>query len=113
MKDSTVYSSMIRLKAYIKYLSERGFLTKLRPADVPMNKTILRNPTYLTKNELKAVFKELDLWLFDDRYQKKKRDNKYAAYMLRALVNMLYATGLRSAELRNLKYSEIDISGLK
>jgi hypothetical protein len=51
---------MIRIKSYIKWLSERGFLDKLRPSDVPINKTILSNPTYLTKLEMKQIMNYLE-----------------------------------------------------
>jgi site-specific recombinase XerD len=38
-----------------------------------------------------------------------KRDRKYSAYMARAIVRMLYSTGLRNAEMRSLKMQDIDL----
>ncbi len=51
---------MIRLKAYIKRLSERSYLDNLRPSDIPINKVILQEPTYLTKSEMKKIIQYLD-----------------------------------------------------
>lgn len=89
-----VYSTMIRLKAYIKRLSERGYLDSLKPSDIPINKVILQKPTYLTKEELKKVVDYLDGWVseVEKSRRKYKRDWKYPAYMARALVRMLYTT---------------------
>lgn len=109
---STVYSSMIRLKAYLKRLSEKGLLQNVSPLDVPLNKIILKNPTYLTKEELKLVFTELDKKIQEQPFRFQKRDYVYAAFMLRAMVHLFYATGLRSAELRNLKPTDINLNGL-
>lgn len=67
----------------------------LAASDVPINKTILRNPTYLTSEEMKLILEESDKGLKDVLFRKKKRDYKYAAFMIRAVVHMLYATGLR------------------
>jgi integrase len=104
---------MIRLKAYLKRLSDRGYLQNLRPSDVPMNKTILQSPTYLTKEELKVVFNEADRRLYELIENKEKRSYIHAAYMLRAAIYMLYATGLRNAELRSLKPTDIDLEHMR
>jgi len=103
-----VYSTMIRLKAYIKRLSERNYLEWLRASDIPLNKIILQEPVYLTKAEMWAVIDCLDKWIVEVEATKYKRDWKYPAYMGRALVRMLYTTWLRNAEIRNLKLRDID-----
>ena len=104
---------MGRLKSYLKRLSENGLLENVRPADVPINKLKHTNPTYLTKEEMKLVFKQLDKQLDLMLFRKNKRDYKYNAFMLRAMVHLLYATGLRNAELRRLKPSDIDICNMR
>lgn len=83
---------MIRLKAYLKWLGDRSLIKNVRPADVPINKRAMNSPTYLTKEEVKILFEELDRGIEKRPYQIKKRDYLYAAYMLRAIVHMLYAT---------------------
>lgn len=113
LKHGTICSTMIRLKSYVKWLSERGHLSNLAASDVPINKTILRNPTYLTSEEMKLILEELDLGLKDVLFRKKKRDYKYAAFMIRAVVHMLYATGLRNAELRLLKPTDINMEYMR
>jgi len=75
---------------------------------VPINKTILQNPTYLTKEELKRVFETVDKRLQSYIEQKVSHTYIYATYMLRAAVHMLYATALRNAELRSLQLSNLN-----
>lgn len=108
-----VYSTMIRIKSYIKWLSERGYTKNLFPSDVPINKTILQSPTYLTKDELKLVFDMLDKQVEVVLTTDSKRDYIYAALQTRAIVHMLYATWLRNAELRSLKPSDIDMQNMR
>ena len=112
MSENSINGTMIRLKAFIKRLSENGLLRELKPCDVPINKSILSNPTYLTEEELKSIFGFLnDKVAFNkfNQYQSTKRDYKYSALMLRAMVHMLYASGLRNAELRRLRLSDLDL----
>lgn len=100
VSEGFVYSTMIRLKAYIKWLSERNYLADLRPSDIPINKIILKKPVYLTQSEMKQLTNYLDKWVEEVQQTKIKRDRVYPAYMCRALVRMLYTTGLRNAEIR-------------
>jgi site-specific recombinase XerD len=111
MCESYVTNTMIRIKSYIKRLSERCYLNKLKPSDIPVNKTILYNPAYLTKTEIKQVMNYLEIWVESVETESRicKRDRKYPAYMARALVWMLYATGLRNMEIRSLKMQDIDM----
>jgi site-specific recombinase XerD len=83
---------MIRIKSYIKWLSERGYTKNLFPSDVPINKTILQSPTYLTKDELKLVFDMLNKQVEVAILPNIKRDYTYAVLQTRAIVHMLYAT---------------------
>ena len=71
---------------------ERGLLENVKPSDVPINKMKHTNPTYLTKDELKLVFKELDRSIEPQPFKVDKRDYRYAAYMIRAMAHLLYAT---------------------
>ena len=82
---------MISLKTYVKWLSERNYLEALRPSDVPINKTILRQPVYLTKSEMIAVTNAIDVRVeeADKRYLKQFI---FPSYVGRALVRMLYTT---------------------
>jgi site-specific recombinase XerD len=103
---------MNRLKAYFKWLYEKGMLEDVKISEFPINKTVSTNPSYLTKSELKFIFRELDKLLLHNHYLLKKRDYEYASYQLRAMLHMLYATGLRNAELRKLKHTDINISNM-
>ena len=99
---------MIRIKAYVKRLSERNYLVNLRPSDIPINKIILKEPVYLTKGEIEKIVEYLDKWV-ETAKKKRMRNHKFPAYKRRALVRMLYTTGLRNAEVRTLKMEYMDL----
>ena len=77
-----------------------------------MKREILRNPTYLTKTELKKLFAALEEQLKEDG-MRKKAPLLYSSLMLRAIIHLLYATGLRNAEIRLLKTNDIDLQQMR
>lgn len=112
ISEGFLYSSMIRLKAYLKWLSERWHLNLLKPSDVPINKIILQHPKYLSQTEIKVLFQSMDKWVDEVESCRIKRDHKFPAYLVRAIVRFLYATGLRNAELRSIKMNDINLDSM-
>lgn len=58
--DAFLQKIMTHTKSYIKRLSEKGYLNKLVPADVPRGKVKGKIPTFLTKNELGKMVSHLE-----------------------------------------------------
>lgn len=125
LKDSFITSSMIRIKSYIKWLSNEWLLRGLKPSDVPIQKTILTNPTFLSPAELDLFFAYCEKVIDDEKvsqdrrkpHERRKRKkrypywtfNDYRAYMNYTMIYFLYVTGLRNAEMRSLKWDNIDM----
>lgn len=83
---------MIRIKAYIKRLDESSYLKNLKPSEIPINKIPRKVPEFLTKQEIKHILTYLNDLVLKVETTKCLKIEKYAAYMRRALVRMLYTT---------------------
>lgn len=51
---------MSHIKAYIKWLSDKGLIKKLQPGDVPNCKVTEHRIAYLSKEELSQIFNQLE-----------------------------------------------------
>jgi len=89
------------LRAYLKYLIEMDYPSPLPPDAVKLIKT--------TKK--KAQVAELNLLAKLIEFPSKCEQNKKVAARNRAIMEMLFSTGMRISELVNLKLSQIDDEG--
>jgi site-specific recombinase XerD len=102
---------MRHIKAYIKWLSDKAMLNQLVPWDVPRWKVKAKIPAYLSKEEMTTLLQYLEknlahALLIGDTHK------IYSAYLWRAVIRMLYTSGLRNFELRGLTYDDISIHQL-
>lgn len=106
--DVHVYKIMVNIKAYTKRLMDKGYLTHLVPADVPLYKPPRKVPNFLTKEEMAQIIEYLE---WNVKYTEAKGLSRYidVAHMWRALVWFLYTTWLRNFELRQLKLTDVNI----
>ena len=86
------------LKSYFKFLKKRGFVEKDPMAKVIAPKMGKRLPVYIQESQLEPLFNEVD---FGEGYQ---------AILVKTIIEVLYATGIRRSELINLRISDMDTS---
>lgn len=84
------------LKSYFKYLRKRGLLDKDPMLKVVTPKSGKRLPVYVQEHQMAALFAHVEF------------AEHYGGQMDRLVLEILYATGMRSSELSNLKISDID-----
>ena len=97
----TVNRKLSTLKAYFRFLNQRGLATHDPTEKVPAPKTGGRLPVHLKKEELDRLF---DLIPFEDGFPGQRN---------RLLLELLYATGMRRAEVIKLKITDIDFVQLQ
>lgn len=89
-KTSTIYTRLIRIKTFFKFCMEEGYVTKNPAKDIPYPKQEDKKPTYLTKEQLTLC-----------------RELVKGNLMERALLEVLYTTGVRISELIAMKKDDI------
>src|SRR5690606_2584358 len=107
-----IHKTMVRVKAFINRLDERGLSGELRASDIPINKLPRKLPAFLTRQEIKQIMDYLEDFVQEVEIKPCRNIDKYAAYMRRALVRMLYTTGLRNFEIRAIKMEDIDLDNM-
>jgi len=96
LKRNSIARKLSSYKSFYKYLYKNNII-KINPfTDIKSPKKEKRLPKFLTKNELRELFQ---VNFKNDPYGKRDR----------AIVELLYATGLRVSELINIKTTDIDL----
>jgi site-specific recombinase XerD len=86
---------MIALRAYLKYLAARG-IASLSPEKIELMKIGDRQISFLETDEVTRLLDQID-----PKTKNSLRD--------RAMLELLFSTGLRVSELVNLKYDQINL----
>ncbi|MCX6797728.1 MAG: tyrosine-type recombinase/integrase [Candidatus Falkowbacteria bacterium] len=89
------------LRTYLKYLIEMDYAAPLPPDVIKMIKTIKKKPQVAELTEL------ITLLEFPSKFE----TNKQVAARNRAMLEVLFSTGMRISELVNLKINAIDKEG--
>lgn len=84
------------LKTYFKYLRKRGVIEKDPMLKVVAPKTGKRLPVYVQEHQMASLFTHIQF------------PEHYGGQMHRLVLEILYASGMRSGELSRLKISDID-----
>lgn len=87
---------MIALRAFLKYCRKNDIET-LAPEKIDLSKIPERSVEYLSREELERLFSAVD-------------ERKIQGVRDKALLELLYSTGLRVSELVSLNRSQVDIS---
>ena len=103
MKDNELASRSINrkissLKSFFKYHIRTGNVTSTPMTQITSPKVPKRLPVFVKQEETKVLFKDVE---FSDDFEGRTD---------RLIIELLYNTGLRSAELVSLKESQIDAS---
>ena len=88
------------LKSYFKFLRKKGILTENPMIKVIAPKTGKRLPMFVKESNMELLLDKLDL------------GEDFKAIRTKAIIELLYTTGMRRSELINLKISDIDRSSL-
>lgn len=97
LKKSTVSRKISSLRSFYNYLSDRNLVAANPFSSLPNPKQEKPLPGFLYENEINALFDGLDR-----NSSMYKRDS--------ALLELLYATGIRASELLSLKLTNIDFN---
>lgn len=103
MKDNDLASRSINrkisaLKSFFKYHLKNGAIAATPMTQVTSPKTVKRTPVFVKQEETAVLFEHVE---FPDTWEGRTD---------RLIIELLYNTGLRSAELVSLKESQVDAS---
>ncbi|OHA57050.1 MAG: hypothetical protein A2441_02980 [Candidatus Veblenbacteria bacterium RIFOXYC2_FULL_42_11] len=101
LKSYSINRMLSSLRAYLRYLIELDHPTPLPPEAVKLVKTERKHPQVAELNEL--------VKLIESPNQLEK--NKLVAERNRAMLEVLFATGMRISELTSLNRNQIDTTG--
>ena len=88
------------LRSYCKFLMKRGLLEKDPTIKIQTPKASKRLPVYVEQQDIGKLFDELQVHFEDSFYGRRDR----------MILELLYYTGMRRAELLNLKDTDVDLS---
>lgn len=94
-KKTTISRKISAIRSFYNYLNERYIVENNPMSQVSFPKRDSMLPDFLYENQIDALFQSLD-------------KNKKMYTRDRALLELLYGTGIRSAELLNIEVSDID-----
>ena len=94
-KPSAVSRTLASLRAFYKFLYEKGITEKNNALDAHFQKTEKKLPEILSPGEINSLFAQLNRYDF-----KGKRD--------RAIFEVMYATGMRASEIVAIKKSDVN-----
>ncbi len=94
-KKTTIGRKISAVRSFYHYLNERYIVEENPMANVPFPKKESKLPDFLYENQIDDLFQSLD-------------ENKKMYSRDRALLELLYGTGIRSTELLNIKLEDID-----
>lgn len=108
LKKNTQNYHLIALRSFLKYLSKRDIKT-IAAEKIELMKMPDREVSFLDGNDLNRI---LEAPLKENRQSDDEKKNNNAArikYRDKALLEMLFSTGLRVSEMTNLKRSSINL----
>ena len=95
-KKSTQKTFMVAIRSFLKYLIVEENLKVLLPDQITLGKAEARIPKVLDDEQLKALFSVQDL-------------NRRSGVRDRAILEMLFSTGLRVSELTKLNVGDVNL----
>ncbi len=90
------------LRSYLKYLIDNDYDCPVNPQVIRLTKTIKKHPQVAELNDIVRLIESPSEF---------EKNNKYVALRNRAMLETLFATGMRISELINLNKNQIDPTG--
>ena len=101
LSSYSINRTLSALRSYLKYLIDMDHETPVSPESVKLMKTERKHPQVAELNELIKLIEA----------PSKIEKNQKVAFRNRAVLEILFSTGMRISELVNLKRSQIDKTG--
>jgi integrase/recombinase XerC len=97
LEPSSIHRKISTIKAYFKYLQEKGIIIRNPIQEIPLPKIIKQKPSYINEAQLSILFNEVKFGKdFNGRKEK-------------IILDILYSTGIRRSELINLTFKRINL----
>ena len=96
-KSSTVNRKISSLKAFFLFLLKKGYISENPVGDIPSPKQEKRLPVSISEDDVEILLNA-------------PIQNSFVGCRDKAMLELLYATGMRVSELTNLKFSDIDLT---
>ncbi len=110
LKKNTQNYHLIALRVFLKYLAKRS-IPSLPPEKIELAKTAGRDLDLITEAELKRLLKMPDQEKIDpDKSAKEKKITEVKILRDRAILELLFSTGLRVSELCSLDRDTINLN---
>ena len=97
LKSNTVNRKISSLKAFFIYLYKRGLIEDNPVGDIQTPKQEKKLPISISENDVEILLNA-------------PKEDSFIGSRDKAMLELLYATGIRVSELINLKFSDIDVS---
>jgi integrase/recombinase XerC len=94
----SIQRKLATLKAFYKYLREKGMISNNPLQKVIPPKSGKRLPSFVQEKQLNQLFEEVDF------------ENDYKGRRNRLILELLYTTGMRRSELIDLQVKQIDVA---
>lgn len=101
LQPNSIHRKLSSVKAYFKFLQEKGVISKNPIQEIPSPKPVKAKPNYVSEVQLENLLDNID---FGEGF-KGKRD--------RLIVDFLYSTGIRREELITIQLNQLDLGALK
>lgn len=101
LSSSSINRLLSTLRSYLKYLIEMDYPSSLSPENIKLIKTERKHYRPTNLEDLKKLIE------FPTKFEK----NKIVALRNRAMLEVLFSTGMRISELINLEENQLDKSG--
>ena len=97
LKSNTINRKISALKAFFIYLYKRGLIEDNPVGDIQTPKQEKKLPISISENDVEILLNA-------------PKEDSFIGSRDKAMLELLYATGIRVSELINLKFSDIDLS---
>lgn len=97
ISPQTVKRKISALKSYYKYLIKQGVVTLNPTSKLVMPKVAKKLPVFVSEKQLDDLFQRLDI------------ENNFDGLRDKILLDVLYQTGVRRAELTSIKTDDVDL----
>jgi integrase/recombinase XerC len=94
--NTSINRKISTLKSYFKFCLKQEFITKLPTQIIVAPKKAKRLPSYVPEKQMETLLEEIDF------------GEDFAGKTNRLLIELLYATGMRRSELKNIQLQDID-----
>lgn len=97
LKSSSVNRKISSIKSYYLFLKKKNFIDEIPTEDIPTPKQEQKIPISISERDVEKLLNSID-------------GDSDIEIRDRAMIELLYATGLRVSELVNIQFSDIDIN---